>query len=170
VRLEHDWYDGPLPDNVSLGERSWLWSAFAFIHSRARRRDAVRIGSDTGMYFGTNFALGPDAQVTIGDFTTIGGAVLCTNGRVTVGDHALLSYSVIVGGGPCTAPGDEGDGDVVIGDDVWVGAGAVLLPGAVLGDGVIVGARTVVDFEVPAGCVVAGSPARVVKRPQAAPA
>lgn len=161
--LEHDWYPAPVPDNVTLGERSWLYSSFAFLHHDARRPGAVRIGRDTGIYQGTNFDLGPDAEILIGDFCTIGGVIFCTNGRVEIGDHALLSYSVIVGGGPFAVPGDEGDGDVVIGDDVWVGTGALLLGGAVIGDGAIVGARTVVDFEVPPGCVVAGNPARIVK-------
>ena len=166
--LEHDWYPAPVPDNVVLGERSWLYSAFAFLHHRATARDAVRVGCDTGIYQGTNFDLGPDARVTIGDFCTIGGVLFCTNGRVSIGDHSLVSYSVVVAGSPAAAPGDEGDGDIVIGDDVWVGAGAILLPGAVIGDGAIVAARAVVDFEVPAGCVVAGNPARVVKRAEAA--
>ena len=161
--LEHDWYPAPVPDNVSWGEGSWVYSSFAFLHHDARRPDAVRIGRDTGIYQGTNFDLGPDAEIVIGDFCTSAGVIVCPNGRVEVGDHVLISYSVIVGGGPFAMPGDEGDGDVVIGDDVWVGTGALLLPGAVIGDGAIVGARTVVDFEVPPGCVVAGNPARIVR-------
>lgn len=55
-------------------------------------------------------------------------------------------------------------GDVVIGNDVWIGREAVILPGVTVGDGAIVGARAVVSRDVPAYAVVAGNPARIVKR------
>lgn len=53
--------------------------------------------------------------------------------------------------------------DTVIGHDVWLGDGAVILPGARLGNGVIVGARAVVAGVVPDYAVVAGNPARVIR-------
>lgn len=53
--------------------------------------------------------------------------------------------------------------DTVIGHDVWLGDGAVLLPGARLGNGVIVGTRAVVAGVVPDYAVVAGNPARVIR-------
>lgn len=55
---------------------------------------------------------------------------------------------------------------VTIGDDVWVGAGATLLPGVSLGKGSIVGAGAVVTKPVEAFTIVAGVPARVVRRLQ----
>ncbi len=54
--------------------------------------------------------------------------------------------------------------DTVIGNDVWIGTDAMILPGVTLGDGVIVGARAVVARDVPSWSVVAGNPARVVRR------
>ena len=54
--------------------------------------------------------------------------------------------------------------DTVIGNDVWIGDGATILPGAQLGSGVIVGARAVVSGQVPDYAIVAGNPARVVRR------
>jgi virginiamycin A acetyltransferase len=54
--------------------------------------------------------------------------------------------------------------DTAIGNDVWIGTEAMILPGVTLGDGVIVGARAVVSRDVPAWSVVAGNPARVVRR------
>ncbi len=53
---------------------------------------------------------------------------------------------------------------VVIGDDVWIGARVIILPGVTIGTGCVVGAGSVLTRDVPPGSVVAGNPARVVKR------
>ncbi|TAG12000.1 MAG: antibiotic acetyltransferase [Rhodobacterales bacterium] len=54
--------------------------------------------------------------------------------------------------------------DTVIGNDVWIGHGAVILPGAQIGDGVIVGAGAVVSGRVPPYAIVAGNPARLIRQ------
>jgi len=54
--------------------------------------------------------------------------------------------------------------DVVIGDDAWIGTGAIILPGIRIGEGAIVGAGSVVTRDVPPRAIVAGVPARVIKR------
>lgn len=53
--------------------------------------------------------------------------------------------------------------DIIIEEDVWVGAEALLLPGCHLGRGCIVGARAMVNTEVPPYCLVVGSPAKIIK-------
>ena len=52
---------------------------------------------------------------------------------------------------------------VTIGADVWVGAGAILLPGVQLGDRAVIGAGSVVTRDVPAGVLAAGNPCRVIR-------
>lgn len=54
--------------------------------------------------------------------------------------------------------------DITVGHDCWIGRDAMVLPGARLGNGVIVGARAVVSGDVPDYAVVAGNPARVIRR------
>lgn len=54
-----------------------------------------------------------------------------------------------------------------VGNNVLLGCGCVLLGGIEIGDGAIIGANAVVTSSVPAGCTVAGVPARIVKRPEA---
>lgn len=54
--------------------------------------------------------------------------------------------------------------DTVIGHDCWIGTGATILPGARIGNGVIIGAQAVVGGTVPDYAIVAGNPARVIRR------
>ncbi len=55
-------------------------------------------------------------------------------------------------------------GDTVIGNDVWIGQNAVILPGVHVGNGAIIGANAVVSRDVPAYTVVAGNPARAIRK------
>lgn len=52
---------------------------------------------------------------------------------------------------------------VAIGDDVWIGGGAIICPGVTIGDRTVIGAGSVVTKAIPAGVVAAGNPARVIR-------
>lgn len=94
----------------------------------------------------------PRAGLTIGDHSMIGGGVLIcgVNHGYTIRGVPMRQQPVEV------AP-------IVIGQDVWIGMGAIILPGVTLGEGSIVGAGAVVTSDVPSGAVVSGVPARLVK-------
>lgn len=167
--LPHDWFPLPLPDNVVLGEGSWLYSTFALRHFQSRRPRGLAVGRNTGVYIHSFFDVGPDGVVEIGDFCTISGPTFSTDSRIQVGDRVLISEEVVIADHfaavPPSAAGRAPCGTtdpILIGDDCWIGSRAVILSGARLGTGVIVGAGAVVDFEVPPYAIVAGNPARVV--------
>lgn len=113
------------------------------------------------------------ASLEVGHRTYIGefNNIRCAGTPIRIGAHCLISQHItIVGSNHGIAAGTpivdqpwHGDG-VVIGDDVWIGAGAVILPGTHIGDGCVVAANSVVRGEVPAGTVVAGAPATVIRR------
>jgi acetyltransferase-like isoleucine patch superfamily enzyme len=160
--LEHDWFPRPLPDRITLGARTWLYSSYALHHCYGE----VRIGPDCGVYINTLFELGPNGTVVIGPFCTIAGAIIRTNGRVTVGDHAFIANEVVIADTPFSVP-PTGDPEppateVRIGSGAWIGARAIILGGARIGEEAIVGAGAVVAGDVPPRAIVVGNPGRVV--------
>ncbi len=68
MRLEHDWFPQHLPGNVIIGERSWLYSSFAFVHYKSKRKNGLKVGNDSVLYYTTFFDLGPEGRIEIGNF------------------------------------------------------------------------------------------------------
>ena len=50
VTLDYDWFPRPLPSNVIIGEKSWIATAYSFLHYRSRRPVGLQIGRGTGVY------------------------------------------------------------------------------------------------------------------------
>jgi acetyltransferase-like isoleucine patch superfamily enzyme len=165
-QLAHDWFSWPVPENVRIGVGTWIYSSFAFLHYRSELPIGVRIGSNTGIYDGTFFELGPKGHVQIGKYCTIVGAIFNTNGIIALGDYVCVGHEVTLATSAFASPRDEESmliSDILIEDNVWIGARSIILGGANIGGGSIIGAASVVDFAVPALSVVAGNPARIVK-------
>lgn len=108
-------------------------------------------------------------RLVIGRFCAIAeGAKFVMNGA----NHAMSGFSTfpfnIFGNGweegfdPATWS-KELRGDTLIGNDVWIGMDALIMPGVTIGHGAIVAARAVVSRDVPPYAIVAGNPAKVVK-------
>lgn len=91
------------------------------------------------------------------------------NNRVEIGDHAMLGPGVQIytAAHPLDAESRnqryEIAKPVTIGDNVWIGGSAILLPGVKIGDKSVVGAGAVVTKDVPANVVVAGNPAKIIR-------
>lgn len=110
-------------------------------------------------------------HIYLGDHVYINvSCVILDNNEVRIGDHVMIGPTVQI----YTAAHDlqaerriqgwEVAKPVTVGDRVWIGGGAILLPGVSVGANAVVGAGAVVTRDVPANTVVAGNPARVIRR------
>lgn len=102
------------------------------------------------MYANFNLTLVDDGHIYIGDKTMIG-----PNVTIATAGHPILpslrekamQYNI----------------DVHIGKNVWIGAGAVILPGITIGDNTVIGAGSIVTKDIPANVVAVGNPCRVMR-------
>ena len=84
---------------------------------------------------------------------------------ITIGNHVTLAPNVHILAHDASTKRELGYtkmGKVVIGDNVFIGAGSIILPGVHIGDRVIVGAGSVVTKSIPGNSVAAGNPAKVI--------
>ena len=132
---------GFVPDNVSLGDFSYI-AGFAYV---------------TG-------EIATGRHCTINPYALVRGKVTLGEG-VRIGSHAcLLAFNHKHD--DLTRPIYEQGIDfrgIMIGDDVWIGSGSVILDGVTVGSHTIIGAGAVVTRDVPEWSVVAGNPARVLR-------
>jgi len=162
-RLPNDWFPGDLPAGLEIGSRSYLGSSYAFLHTAPTA--AIRIGDDSGIYHGTSFELGAAAQVTIGNYCTLVGPILRVESELRIGNYVLIAYGVVIT--DCESPGSgrhQSPRPITVGDDVWIGMRSIILAGVSIGSGAVVGAGALVCEDVPPMTIVAGNPARVVRR------
>lgn len=113
---------------------------------------------------------GEDAKLKIGKFCSIADEVVIFLG----GNHRydwITTYPFSGSGFNKKWPEAAGikghpatRGDVVIGNDVWIGYGVTILSGVTIGDGAVIGARSVVTKDVKPYLIIAGTPAKEVKK------
>uniref|UniRef100_UPI002ECFB276 2,3,4,5-tetrahydropyridine-2,6-dicarboxylate N-acetyltransferase n=1 Tax=Tepidibacter aestuarii TaxID=2925782 RepID=UPI002ECFB276 len=165
---EHDVVKNILEDNkeniieyhMEFDRRNSAIPMYNYLYEEARIepgaviRDMVSIGKNAVIMMGAVLNIGAEiGEGTMIDMNAVVGA------RGTIGKNVHLGAGAVVAGvlePPSATP-------VIIGDDVVIGANAVILEGVKIGKEAVVAAGAVVTSDVPEGAVVAGSPAKIVK-------
>ena len=135
------------------------------------RRKGLQCPSNTYIYKGCTIT--NPANVKIGANCCIGDAELLSSGRITIGDRTIVGTGAYI----CTGSHDTDAPDfhevtkpISIGSHVWIATRATVLPGVKIGDGAVIGMMAVVADDVPAGAVVFGNPAWIVRTGRVCPA
>jgi acetyltransferase-like isoleucine patch superfamily enzyme len=185
--LAWDWYPGRIPENVEVGEDAYIETSFSFYLFRSQVAGGVRYGRAASTFLGTMFDVGPRGRVILGEYALVHGARFICDAEIVIGDYALISWNVVFMDTyrlpfetglrrkelelvsqrslPWRLPTAEVPARPVrIGRNVWIGFDACVLPGVTIGEGSVVGAKSVVTQDVSPFTVVAGNPARVIRR------
>lgn len=123
----------------------------------------------------------PEAEIVIGHHVGISGATIYARKRIIIGDHTCIGGNCKIldndfhpieaearnrllmnpqGGDSAAVPARE----IRIGKNCFIGCNSIILKGTVLGDGCVVGAGAVVAGQFEDHCVIAGNPAKVIRR------
>ncbi len=117
-------------------------------------------------FVGENTRIWSASSITIGDRTLISYGVSihdCNSHSLSAARRSAHFDAIFSTGHPRELP-DVDSADIVIGNDAWIGFGATILKGVTIGDGAVIAACSVVREDVAPFTVVAGNPARFVKK------
>jgi len=116
----------------------------------------------------------PEAKINIGDNVGISGATIYARKGITIGDNTMIGgnakildndfHPIEIEARLADDKSKIGTREVVIGKNCFIGCNSLILKGTVLGDGCVVGAGAVVSGKFEENCVIAGNPARVIKK------
>lgn len=127
------------------------------------------LGDRSVLYPGVYLSYSAHINIGVGVSIARGASLHASSqGRIVIGDRCAIAAHVRIVTPthdpevlPISAVGINKS--VTIGDDVWIGTGAIILPGVTVGSGAIIAAGAVVAKDVPADCIVGGVPARVIR-------
>jgi chloramphenicol O-acetyltransferase type B len=124
-----------------------------------------------GTYIGKNVCISKN-HVSLGKNVFIGSNSRLTVHDTYIDDYCMLAANVAIVGGdhkfdkvntPIIFSGREEVNNVIIEKDVWIGHGAIILPGLIIGEGSIIGAGSVVTKDIQPYSIYVGNPAKFVK-------
>lgn len=127
----------------TTSERLWLEPPFYCDYG-------FNIHAGTGFYMNFDCVILDVAPVTIGDNVLCGPKV-----QIDTATHPVVAAERMAGA--------EFAGPIHIGNNVWIGAGAIICPGVTIGDHTTIGAGSVVTKDVPANVLAGGNPCRVIR-------
>lgn len=144
---------------IAIGDNLYFSSGNGVNPICSNLRGDIHIESGGQLIIGDNVGMSStriwvSQKVVIGDHVNIGGCVLITDT-----DAHPIDWQERRSGAATTL-----SAPVEIGHDAWIGAHAIILKGVKIGERSVIGAGSVVTHSIPADCVAAGNPCRVIKK------
>lgn len=153
----------PFPINVLGRLRTRLMRAVGFRIGKSTvfSQTPSFQGGEGNMY--AKLVIGEQCYINAGAFFDLGDHITFGN-NIAVGHHVFFLTTTHDASHPKQRGGDRKFAPIYIGDGAWVGARATILPGITVGEGAIVAAGAVVTKDVPPHTVVAGIPAKPIRK------
>ena len=164
--ISADWYPGHIPFAAQIDETAYVGSSYSFVRYHSDLPVGVSIGRGASLCDATSLDIGPRGTVRLEDYSLVTAARIICDAEVVIGEYALVSWDVCIMDNyrmPLRL-NTSTPRPVRIGRNSWIGFGACVLPGVTIGDRSVVAARSVVVEDVPPNVIVAGNPARIVRR------
>lgn len=120
-------------------------------------------GEKSRLDIGSNVSLSPNCQISCSNNIVIGdGCLFGNNVFVTDNFHGATNTLADIKFPPLQRP-IISKGSIQIGKNVWLGRNVCVMPGVTIGENAVIGANAVVTKDIPANCIAAGVPAKVIK-------
>jgi acetyltransferase-like isoleucine patch superfamily enzyme len=127
----------------------------------------LSIDKNFSIYYGGDIIIFENGKLELGSgFFNSNVKIRCKD-NITIGHNVAISHNVTIMDSDAHQilyDNYEMTKPIKIGDNVWIGSGAIILKGVTIGNGSIIGAGSVVTKDVPENCVAAGVPAQIIKR------
>lgn len=157
-----------LRSNLIIGG-NLRYGSSAESYLKIHRHGKLTVTNPFQIFFGGSLEVFHDGELTLGKgYINTGSAIACSS-SITLGDEVFIARNVYITDSDhhqildaeervCNKPRP-----ISIGNHVWIGFGATILKGVSIGNGAIIAAGSVVTHDIPANCLAAGVPAKVIR-------
>lgn len=153
-----------LDGNLSFGVNSMGKNGRSSI-LRMDEGTALHVNGGFNFMYGADVILFPNAKLVLGKNSFINSdcKIRCHK-EITIGENCAISHDfTVMDSDAHYLNGDNHTAPVHIGNYVWIGTRVAVMSGVTIGDGAVVAAGSVVTKDVPAGCLVGGVPAKIIR-------
>lgn len=133
-------------------------------------KSIFKINGNFNFYYHCDVSIFNEGMLTVGSgYANSGTHIRCSH-SITIGNKVAIAHNVVIMDSDfhtityTDSTENIKYAPVIIGDRVWIGRESIILKGVTIGDGAIIAAHSVVTKNVPPNCIVAGNPAKIIKR------